>query len=163
MTAMISKQDLAALFKKETATTLKVLRAFPADQNDFKPHERASDILKLTSTFVFEMYLATAYFFGEEIDRSKFQTYKPENIGVVIEDFEKETTEVLRRMEAMDEADLAKTCEFGGRTFAADEFMLMMIHDQIHHRGQLTIYVRIAGGKVPSIYGPSSDDNSTNL
>jgi uncharacterized damage-inducible protein DinB len=53
--------------------------------------------------------------------------------------------------------------EFAGRKFVADEFMLMMLHDQIHHRGQLTVYVRMAGGKVPSIYGPSADDSSTNL
>ena len=34
----------------------------------------------------------------------------------------------------------------------------MMICDRIHHRGQLSVYVRMAGGKVPSIYGPSADD-----
>jgi uncharacterized damage-inducible protein DinB len=38
-----------------------------------------------------------------------------------------------------------------------------MLHDQIHHRGQLTVYVRMAGGMVPSIYGPSADDTATNL
>jgi len=30
--------------------------------------------------------------------------------------------------------------------------------DEVHHRGQLTIYLRLAGGKVPSIYGPSGDE-----
>ena len=33
-----------------------------------------------------------------------------------------------------------------------------MLHDQIHHRGQLSVYLRIVGGKVPSIYGPSADE-----
>jgi len=33
-----------------------------------------------------------------------------------------------------------------------------MLLDQIHHRGQLSIYMRIAGAKVPSIYGPSADE-----
>jgi uncharacterized damage-inducible protein DinB len=33
-----------------------------------------------------------------------------------------------------------------------------LLHDQIHHRGQLTVYLRLAGGKVPSIYGPSGDE-----
>jgi len=33
-----------------------------------------------------------------------------------------------------------------------------MLDDQIHHRGQLSVYVRMAGGKVPSIYGPSADE-----
>jgi uncharacterized damage-inducible protein DinB len=52
---------------------------------------------------------------------------------------------------------------FAGNNFVADEFAMMMIHDQIHHRGQMTVYMRLAGGKVPSIYGPSADDPSTNF
>ena len=39
----------------------------------------------------------------------------------------------------------------------------MMLFDQIHHRGQMTVYIRLAGGKVPSVYGPSADDPATNL
>jgi uncharacterized damage-inducible protein DinB len=33
----------------------------------------------------------------------------------------------------------------------------MLLHDHIHHRGQLSVYVRLTGGAVPSIYGPSAD------
>ena len=33
-----------------------------------------------------------------------------------------------------------------------------LLHDEIHHRGQFSIYLRMAGGKVPSIYGPSADE-----
>jgi len=36
--------------------------------------------------------------------------------------------------------------------------MWFMLLDSIHHRGQLSVYVRMAGGKVPSIYGPSADE-----
>jgi uncharacterized damage-inducible protein DinB len=38
------------------------------------------------------------------------------------------------------------------------DFLWMILHDQIHHRGQMTVYSRIAGGTVPSIYGPSADE-----
>jgi uncharacterized damage-inducible protein DinB len=37
------------------------------------------------------------------------------------------------------------------------EVLWLMLMDSIHHRGQLSVYVRMAGGKVPSIYGPSAD------
>ncbi len=37
-------------------------------------------------------------------------------------------------------------------------FCWFILCDQIHHRGQLSVYVRMAGGKVPSIYGPSADE-----
>jgi uncharacterized damage-inducible protein DinB len=38
------------------------------------------------------------------------------------------------------------------------DFVNFMTHDQIHHRGQLSVYLRMAGGKVPAIYGPSADE-----
>jgi len=160
---MIPKEDMLKILKKETATTLKVLRAYPTNQNDFKPHERSSDARKLTSTFVFEMYLFGMHLFGEPLDRSRFQNYKPESVQAVADDFEKESSTVIHRIETMNEEDLKKTVNFAGHDFVADEFAMMMIHDQIHHRGQLSVYVRMAGGKVPSIYGPSADDTSKNL
>lgn len=160
---MISKEALLKILRKETETTLKVLRAYPAEKNDFKPHERSSDVKKLASTFVFEMYLFEMYLFGEPLDRTKFGTYQPESVQVIADDFGKESVRVVSRLEQMKEVDLTKTVKFAGHTFIADEFALMMIHDQIHHRGQLAVYVRMAGGKVPAIYGPSADDSSTNF
>jgi uncharacterized damage-inducible protein DinB len=161
--SMIAKKDLIALYKKEFATTLRVLKAFPEGKDDFRPHERSSTILGLTATFVFEMYLLEMQVFGNAMDRSVFQNYKPANIQTVIQDFEKECAQVLKLLEQLPESDINKPVTFAGRTFVADEFALMMLHDQIHHRGQLSVYVRMAGGKVPSIYGPSADDPTPNL
>jgi uncharacterized damage-inducible protein DinB len=160
---MVSKQDLVRFASKEFATTLKVLTAFPRDRIEFKPHDRSSNVMQLTSTFVFEMYLFKMYLLGEPVDRTLFQTYKPDSLQVVIHDFEEESKGVLARLERMQESELNQTVKFAGHSFPADEFALMMICDQIHHRGQLTVYVRMAGGKVPSIYGPSADDPSTNF
>ena len=38
------------------------------------------------------------------------------------------------------------------------EMLWFLLHDEIHHRGQFSVYQRIAGGKVPSIYGPTADE-----
>jgi uncharacterized damage-inducible protein DinB len=38
------------------------------------------------------------------------------------------------------------------------DVLWFLLNDQIHHRGQFSVYLRIAGGKVPSIYGPSGDE-----
>jgi len=38
------------------------------------------------------------------------------------------------------------------------DVLWLMLHDQIHHRGQLSVYLRLVGAKVPSIYGPSADE-----
>ncbi|HEU0053964.1 MAG TPA: DinB family protein, partial [Longimicrobium sp.] len=61
------------------------------------------------------------------------------------------------------DADLAGSVQFfvgPGKLgdVAKTQFMWFLLHDQIHHRGQFSIYLRIAGGKVPSIYGPTADE-----
>ncbi|HEY7160832.1 MAG TPA: DinB family protein [Acidobacteriota bacterium] len=160
---MISKQDLIQLFQKEFATTARVMKAYPAGKDDFAPHERSSNAMRLASTFVFEMYLLEKYIFAEPIDPAVFKSYKPDNLNAIAEDFEKEGKRVISRLQELPESDLNKNVSFGGATFVADQFALMMLFDQIHHRGQLSVYVRMAGGKVPSIYGPSADDQGTNL
>lgn len=61
------------------------------------------------------------------------------------------------------DADLEQKVKFfvGPKTlgdWTRISFLWFLLHDQIHHRGQLSIYLRMAGAKVPSIYGPSGDE-----
>ena len=44
------------------------------------------------------------------------------------------------------------------QTVRRADILWLTLHDMIHHRGQFSIYLRMAGGKVPSIYGPSGDE-----
>jgi uncharacterized damage-inducible protein DinB len=68
------------------------------------------------------------------------------------------------RIARMDDAAWQKKVRFllGGDApaweDAAGEFVWGFLFDQVHHRGQLSTYLRPMGGKVPSIYGPSADD-----
>ncbi len=160
---MITKDNLLKLFKKEFETTLKVMRAYPEDKLDYAPHERSQTAKKIMSTFVFEMYLIKSYVLGEKFDSSLFQNYLPGDLKTLIKDFEKESTEIISAIGDISDSGMKGTIEFAGVKYAADEFMLMMLMDQVHHRGQMTVYIRLAGGKVPSVYGPSADDPSTNL
>jgi uncharacterized damage-inducible protein DinB len=159
----ISKDFLRQLLTKEYATTLRVLRAFPADRGDFAPHERSNTALRLAQTFVFEMFLLNRDAFGKPLADDAFSSYSPPDLAAAIADFERESASTLANLEAFPEEDLQREVSFAGKTFWIGEYILMMLFDQIHHRGQLTVYVRMAGGKVPSIYGPSADDPSTNL
>ena len=160
---MITKESLLKLFKKEFATTLKAMRAFPDNKLDFIPHDRSQTAKRLMSTFIFEMFLISHYVLGENMKREIFQSYSPGDLQTLIDDFEKQTSMVITGLESLTSSDLDKSIDFAGKKFPSDEFLLMMLFDQIHHRGQLSVYIRLAGGKVPSIYGPSADAPSTNL
>ena len=160
---MITKENLLRLFNKEFATTIKVMKAYPEDKLSFTPHERSQTANKILSTFVFEMFLIDSYVFGNTLDSSVFKDYAPVNLLEIIADFKKNAEVIISKTEKLSETDLNKKVEFAGTEFKADEFMLMMLFDQIHHRGQMSVYIRLAGGKVPSVYGPSADDPTTNL
>src|SRR5437868_5955362 len=100
---MITKEDLITLFRKEFATTLRVMRAYPGDQMQFAPHERSQQAKRLMATFVFEMYLLRSYIFGETVDRSVFQQYAKETLDELIADFEAETTAVIDKIQNLSE------------------------------------------------------------
>jgi uncharacterized damage-inducible protein DinB len=148
-------------YRREVATTKKVLRAFPADRADFKPHERSTSAHGLAFTFVVESAMALKVLNGEQLVGGKFPA-PPERWEDVLAAFD----DVTKQMEAkVGQADphLQGTVQFftGPKQmgdYSLEDFLWFMLHDQIHHRGQLSVYVRMAGGKVPSIYGPSADE-----
>ena len=160
---MIPKNDLVRMMKQECATTLKVMRAYPAGQAAFKPHDRSSDALQLMSTFVFEMWLLRSNLLDDSIEPAAYASYSPDGVAAVIADFERESADTVSRIEALSDEGYGKAVSFAEREFQVSDFAIMMLHDQIHHRGQLSVYVRMAGGLVPAIYGPSADDTVTNL
>ena len=160
---MMTKQDILNLYKKEFATSLKVMRAYPPDKLTFNAHERSKTAGEILSIFNLEMYLIKSYVFNDKQDIAKFKNYKTDNLQNLIADFERESAKVYTMIDNMNESDLTKEFEFAGKKFTAGDFIIMMLFDQIHHRGQMSVYIRLAGGKVPSIYGPSADDPTTNL
>ncbi|QAY67671.1 DinB family protein [Paenibacillus protaetiae] len=56
------------------------------------------------------------------------------------------------------DADLSKEMNLFGRTFTAGSFLTLFMKHEIHHRGQLTILMRLAGLPVAGVYGPSKDE-----
>ena len=154
---MMAKTQLLEFLKHEFPLTLKVIRAFPAGNLNFKPHERSSSAKRLISTFVFEMILMQNAL-GRPRDPEFFKTYNPKDTDALAADFEKESAQTISMIEAASDADLEKEVPFGKWNFPATRLITMLAHDQIHHRGQLSVYIRMAGGKVPAIYGPSADD-----
>ena len=159
---MLSKEDLISWAKKEFTTTLTMLKAYPAEKGEFKPSDNSRPARDIARTFVFELYLLGSYVLGEKHDPNRFKEYSPD-FATLIKDFEEQSVSVITRLEALNAEDFKREVEFAGHKMHTDRFAFMMILDQIHHRGQLSIYVRLAGGKIPSVYGPTADDPTTNI
>lgn len=137
-----------------------MLRALPPDRLDYKPHERGPSAQQLAWTLAAEMRacvdVVTQY-------RSEWQDVTPPPLDEMIRLFERSTTELEGTVAAMDDAAWERKAQFvyQGKVVSeqpAGEFLWFILFDAIHHRGQLTTYLRPMGAKVPSIYGPSADE-----
>jgi uncharacterized damage-inducible protein DinB len=150
-------------FKREHATTMKVVHALPAEAAEFRPHPRSNSARQLAFTFLLEQKLMMAAL-KDSLKMSGAFPEAPESIKDIIEEFEADFPKVCSLVESVSEESLTKTVQFpvgpGPKMgdWAKMDFLWFILCDQIHHRGQLSVYVRMAGGRVPSIYGPSADE-----
>jgi uncharacterized damage-inducible protein DinB len=147
---------------REHKTTLKLMRAFPADQGEFRPHERSSSAKRLMWTFAVEQNILLNALRGTLKMPPNFPP-EPETVEAAIADFERAVATLLDELKKSPDSIVFGTAPFfAGPGKIADyqllDLMWFLLMDQIHHRGQLSVYTRMAGGKVPSIYGPSADE-----
>ena len=158
------RQMLIATLKDELARTKRVIAAYPAAQAELRPHPTSNSARELVHTFCVEAVISTAAANGT-LDASKITGFPPAPAtwGEVTAAFEGAQAGMLQAVEAMSDADMGRTVKFlsGPKQVSpvpAGAVLWMMLHDHIHHRGQLSVYLRMSGGKVPSIYGPSKDE-----
>lgn len=157
-----SRTTLANVIEQETATTLKVLKAYPGDKAGLRPHERAKTALELAWMFAMEQRLASLAV-QDKLDLSQGVPKAPADFDEVIRAFENGRADILNLLREGPDDLLEGTVRFfvGPKQMGdipKPRFLWFLLHDQIHHRGQFSVYLRMADGKVPSIYGPSADE-----
>ncbi len=156
------KRQYVAMFAKEFPITLKLMKAYPSGQDDFKPHERSASAARLAHTFSMHNGIVVKAISGELTMPPEFPP-APTTYAEAVANYERGARELLAALEQMPESRLSETVDFftGPRQMSpvpVADLLWLMLMDSIHHRGQLSVYVRMAGGKVPSIYGPSADE-----
>jgi uncharacterized damage-inducible protein DinB len=157
-----ARKTLADVWERESATTAKVLRAYPAEEGELRPHGKCKTARELAWMFTMEMKLAAAAVRGE-MDLSGGFPQAPGTLEEVAATFERARQDLLETIRGSSDKQLGGTVAFPtGPKQVGDwpmtDFLWFLLHDQIHHRGQFSVYLRMADGKVPSIYGPSADE-----
>jgi uncharacterized damage-inducible protein DinB len=150
---------ILADYEHERATTRKVLEAVPAGQEAYSPDGRSMNALALSwhiasaEKFFFEGVISGAFNAGEP--------GVPESIrsaADVLAWYDSNLPAVLDAVKALPAETLTREIDFFGMFKApALTFLSLMLRHSIHHRGQLSAYLRPMGAKVPGIYGPSGD------
>ena len=158
--------DLIADFKTEAAKTTKVLAAVPAEHFAWKPHEKSMSLGQLAS-HVAENPMWVGSMMTAELDFSEMEKdYKPfaaTSTDDLVSTFEANATSYEQALEGQDDAHMISdwTMRKGEMVMMTaprkDAIRDMIIHHAIHHRGQLTVYLRLLDQAVPGTYGPTAD------
>lgn len=83
----------------------------------------------------------------------------PATMNEIIDAYKKYSSELVNSVkEKWTDNDLTQTLELYGQTFEKRQILSMLVKHQIHHRGQMTVVMRLQGLQVPGIYGPSKEE-----
>ena len=148
--------------RAEAPVFLNVLKALPADRLAYKPHDRSPSAEQLVWTLTSELGAcldaATQY-------KAEWRTQPAPPLNEMLKLFEQRSDKLIEIVFGMDEASWNRIAQFyyNGKVVSEQpvgQFLWLILFDAIHHRGQLSAYLRPMGGTVPSIYGPSADSRA---
>lgn len=147
--------------KAERPAFVRVLKAIPAGRLDYRPDPKSRNAAEVAWLLAAEEASLVNLLDAGTIDWKEEKP--PASLEQIVATFERSAAAVDERLAKLDEGAWKKPAKFvvGGQAIWEDSvgnMMWGMLFDAIHHRGQLTTYLRPMGGKVPSIYGPSADD-----
>jgi uncharacterized damage-inducible protein DinB len=158
---MNTREHFVKCFKNEKPTFVKVFRAIPPDHLAYRPHPRSTSTGDLVWLLAGELHDACDLIDHHEVAFKQIPA--PAKLDEVIAVYEKNAAGLEKRLASVDDAAWGKSAKFlvdGKVAWEAPlgDMLWGFLFDAIHHRGQLSAYLRPMGGKVPSIYGPSADD-----
>ena len=151
---------LIADFQNEMQTTLRVLAAVPTGHLDYRPDPKSKTALGLVRHLALEdewllNCIANGEFTPPPDDSDACGIMSPAD---GISRYQQAVPAALARVSAMSGEKLSAVIDLFGMIQAPGiNFLAMTTKHSVHHRGQLSTYLRAMGGTVPGIYGPSAD------
>ncbi len=165
---MTDKEFFVEILKSEIPRferVIKAVEAVPKHKHSYKHDKKSRTTTELLAhTFGSESGMFPVILKTGKLDFALWPKPKWKTAGEVRKEFLKQMKVTINLAEKMTEKEWLKKAQMfmNGKMMWKDrrgkivwEFLL----DLIHHRGQLSTYIRPMGGKVPSIYGPSADFN----
>ena len=160
--------ELLSEFDQEMAKTRTTLARAPGDKFGWKPHGKSFSFMELTNHLARLPGWGTATLKTQSMDLDRFVPPPPaETAEGVLAAFDRNVAEFRSALEEASDEDLMRpwTLLQGGRElFTMPRLAVvrgMILNHILHHRGQLTLYLRLNDIPVPALYGPSADEGGT--
>jgi uncharacterized damage-inducible protein DinB len=152
--------------EQEAQTTRRVLERVPNDKLEWRPHKKARTLGEL-ALHIAIVPGAVAELVGTQstVQPPQFSDPKPKSAAELIPALEESIAKAKKVLGGMDDVALTETWRLmnGERELLAVPRVVMlrsiMLNHWYHHRGQLSVYLRELDVAIPSIYGPSADEN----
>ena len=150
-------------FDQEMATTRKVIERVPTDKGKFKPHPKSFSIGHLTQLVAGMPGWITNAVTETSLNLAEYPGYSYEKTEDLVKSFDKHVKDARQAIAAAKDSDFAVAWSLkrGDQVFfTAPRGVIVRqnINHLVHHRGQLTVYLRLIDVPVPSIYGPTADE-----
>jgi len=167
---MSMKEWFLTELESEAAKSRRVLEQVPAGQREWKPHERSMPLGYLS-----ELVAGIFSWVGMAISMDELDIapkdgpkHKPAPLNTsaeLVAALDKAVAQAREALQKTSDAHLETPWRLlAGGNLALEQPRLHVIRDTFlhsaHHRGQMTVYLRLLGSKVPSVYGPTADDKS---
>lgn len=158
--ARVIRDAAVRVVEREAAGTRRLIAAIPADRLDWRPDPKGTAALELAWHIVESEILLCEVFERGSFQGLAHSEHPPPTIAEVLAHHEQMLPPGLERLRALSPERLAEEVRLFGRTCPLAEHLWFMPHHSIHHRGQLSAYLRAMGAFVPGVYGRSADERS---
>lgn len=162
---MTSREFFIARWREEYPMFLSVLRALPTDGPDYRPHPRSRSAIALAWFLTLGLQACSQWLRSPSVTWE--ETAPPSDLRDAIAAYEKAYGDMASGLDSVDDntwdnRKVQLVVRGGAQTYELPlgEMLWAVLFDAIHHRGQLALYIRLSGGKVPGIYGPSGDERN---
>jgi len=157
---MNEREFFRARRQAEFPAFMRVLQALPKERLDYRPHERSPTAAQIAWTLASELRACCDLAATGRVD---WNPPPPPGLEEAVADFECHHARLDALVAGLDDVGWRRSGQFVVGTRVAMEqpvgdLLWLFLFDGIHHRGQLSTYIRPMGGRVPSIYGPSGDE-----
>lgn len=151
--------DEKTLFTKfwtnESKTTLKVLSRIP-EGSDYRPDPQSRTAKEIAWQVYCEERMIIEALESGTVNWAPPPV--PATMKEVVDAYEKQSASIAKRWQALPAERWTSSLEFFGKQRPASPMAWSFLFDIVHHRGQISTYLRPMGAKVPQIYGPSGDE-----
>ena len=164
-------EDLLAELDRENAATRRILAAVPFDDPEWKPHEKSMSLAHLAGHVATNPGWGTTVLTTDELDfeSEEMKSYEPEmpaSSEALLALFDENAGTFRAKLAETDDATLDGdwTMRAGdhhiGTMPRKEAIRVWVLSHSIHHRGQLSVYLRLLDVPVPQVYGPTADDQA---